>query len=180
MQQIKIINELVRRGLEFRGEITMEEALQLPGFSETSIKSACNLYSCETLLYFAMRKAPVNGKIGDPKTDCKDILITVDHDNDDSKVHYCLEHCWYIPVMMSDENPHGVYSLELGPDCRINYCSHSCGCCSSTGWSFDEYWDISDTHTMNAFDAVAETKTSLGFLPETCTPYKVSRPGYRN
>lgn len=180
MEKSKIISELVRRGLEFRGEIKEEEALQLPGFKSGDIKYAYKHYKCDTLLYFAMRKAPDNGKLGDPKTDCKDILITVDYENNDAKVHYCLEHCWFIPAMLSEENPYGVYSLELGPDCRIKSCSHNCGCCSSTGWSFDEFWDLYDSKTMNAFDAVADAKTLLGFLPETCTPYKVSRPGYRN
>lgn len=180
MKSEKIVKELIRRGLEFRGELSLDEALKLPGFRKGDIEYEYK-YRCKSMLYFALRKAPENGKVGDAKTDCKDILISVDESEDDAKCHSVLEHIWHIPEMESKENPDGVYSLELDDDCHINFCSHICGCCSSTGWYFDEWWFLSySEESINAFDCVAGCKNSFGFLPETCTPLKVSRPGYRN
>ena len=180
MKTEKIVKELERRGLEFRGELNLEEALKLPGFHKGEIEYKYK-YMCKSMLYFALRRAPENGKIGDAKTSCKDILISVDEFGDDTKGHSILEHHWHIPEMYSKENPDGVYDLELDDDCHIIYCSHICGCCSSTGWHFDEWWfPLYSTDSINAFDCVADCKKSFGFLPETCTPLKVSRPGYRN
>lgn len=180
MKTEKIVKELIRRGLEFRGELTKEQALQLPGFHKTNIEYA---YSgeCERMMYFAKRTAPENGKIGDAGTDCKDILIFVDNTNDDTNCHYVLEHIWHIPEMYSKENPDGVDRLELDEDCHITYCSHICGCCSETGWHFDETWHPAYSEDfINAFDCIADNKNKMGFLPETCKPLVVSRPGYRN
>lgn len=180
METGKIVKELARRGLVFRGELSLDEALKLPGFSKGEIGYNFKYGGCNALLYFAKRQAPENGKLGDAGTECKDILITKDETDDDTKCHSVMEHHWFIPKMISEENPDGVYSLEINDDCYITSCSHVCGCCSSTGWSFDEWWQYSQEESKNAFDCVSGCKVSFGFLPETCMPVKVGRPGYRD
>ena len=177
MEKTKIVKELERRGLQFRGEITMQEALEIPGFSKGSVQYYAHYidwnkkYEKEnTYLYFALRKAPEGAKLGDAGTECKDILIVVDNENKDEKIHHILETGWHIPARED------VTYLEVGEDCRIELCSHICGCNSETGYSFDETWD----NGRNAFDAVAGVKEGLGFLPETCEPVVVSRPLYRS
>ena len=172
MKTEKIVKELVRRGLEFRGEITKEQALELKLISNAEIEYACKKYECENLLYFAKRVAPENGKIGDSGTDCKDILITVDTTNDDSRSHYVMKDSWFIPYLYSEEHPEGVWSLEVGEDCKIKNCSHHCGCTSTTAYSFNKYWKYGYNYDniCNSFDAVAGNKGTMGFLSETCTP----------
>lgn len=181
MNSEKIIRELTRRGLEFRGELTLDECLKLPGFSKGEIGYEFKYCGCKAMMFFALRKAPENGKVGDAKTECKDILIRVDETDDDAISHSVLEYHWSIPEMVSKENQDGVYSLELDEDCHITSCSHICGCCVSGGWHFDEWWTIPYYDVIeNAFDCIAGCKKSFGFLPETCTPVKVGRPGYRD
>lgn len=181
MKSEKIVKELTRRGLEFRGELNLDEALKLPGFYKDEIEYRFKYCGCKSMMFFALRRAPKNGKVGDAKTECKDILIEVDETDDDTISHSVLEHSWFIPEMASKENPDGVYDLELDEDCHIKSCSHICGCCSSTNWHFDEWWTLQYTaDSINAFDCVADCEKSFGFLPKICTPVKVSRPGYRD
>ena len=172
MKTEKIVKELVRRGLEYRGEITKEQALESGMITKGEIEYACKEYGCESLLYFAKRVAPEDGKVGDSGTDCKDILITVDTTNDDGRSHYVMTDSWFIPYLYSSEHPDGVWSLEIGEDCKIMSCSHRCGCLSTTGWSFNEYWKYgyNSDYICNSFDAVAGNRGTMGFLPETCKP----------
>lgn len=183
MNTQKIVKELVRRGLEFRGEITLEKVKAFKNFNKEELEYGCKAYNCETYLYFAMRKEPEGGQVGNTGTNCKDILITVDNTNDDACVHLVCTDSWFIPEMRSEINPNGVWSLEVCKDCRIKQCSHAVGCISYTSWHFDEYWNLQykQGETVNAFDTIANTFHSYGFLPETCKKLlHVYRPCYRN
>lgn len=183
MKSTKIIRELERRGLEFRGEYSAENAKSLNIASNGELDYSKNYEGINSFLFFAKRKAQEGCKVGDAGTECEDILISVDETDDDTKCHKVYKHSWFVPEMYSEEKPDGVYSLELDDDCHIIYCSHICGCCSTTGYHLDEVmqWTEEDT-PKTAFDAIASTNINerLDLLLETCTPCHVRRFGYRD
>ncbi len=183
MESMKIIKELERRGLQFRGEYPIDYVHNLNVMSDSAIGYEKDYKHCKSFLLFAKRIPKEGCKVGDAGTDCSDILISVDETNDDTICHMIYTHDWFIPEVISEGHPDGVSHLSLDYDCHILSCSHSCGCCTSTGYHFDEIsqW-TKDDKPMTAFDAVADVpcKDYLDLLPETCTPKHVRRFGYRD
>ena len=50
MKSEKIVKELTRRGLEFRGELNLDECLKLPGFHKGEIGYEFKYGGCELQL----------------------------------------------------------------------------------------------------------------------------------
>ena len=87
----KIIKELARRGLEYRGEN-------------------------DGMLQFALRRAPEGKAVGESGTMCSDISIEIDMTDNDSYCHRVVAVNWCIPSLDSgsyvelDEDLHILYS----------------------------------------------------------------------